>query len=190
MANTNEAKAVNSTNEVMLDLQGRAMYGVKFPVRQYDPEVGDTLDFNATVHSVKRVFGLTESESYPIRCVVESNAGQFDVAEVRPYLRPMKDMYEWEKAEYAALCGKGGYDYDACNCHGLVDWCNAHYIDYRNLIGKGLALPAPEGMYRDALSRLCDADCYPEPDEIFHPMEKGPHESEGHLFRSGCGSLS
>ena len=28
-----------------------------------------------------------------------------------------------------------------------VDYCNKHYLDYHDLISKGLALPAPEGMY-------------------------------------------
>ena len=28
-----------------------------------------------------------------------------------------------------------------------LDWLNAHYFDYRDLIGKGLAIEAPEGMY-------------------------------------------
>ena len=28
------------------------------------------------------------------------------------------------------------------------DWLNAHHFDYRGLIPKGLALEAPEGMYK------------------------------------------
>ena len=28
------------------------------------------------------------------------------------------------------------------------DWLNAHHFDYRRLIPKGLALEAPEGMYK------------------------------------------
>jgi hypothetical protein len=28
------------------------------------------------------------------------------------------------------------------------DWLNAHHFDYRGLIEKGLALEAPEGMYK------------------------------------------
>ena len=31
--------------------------------------------------------------------------------------------------------------------HG-VDWLNAHHFDYRGLIEKGLALEAPEDMYK------------------------------------------
>ena len=30
----------------------------------------------------------------------------------------------------------------------LIDWLNSHHFDYRGLIEKGLALPAPEGMYK------------------------------------------
>lgn len=33
-------------------------------------------------------------------------------------------------------------------CHLSVDWLNAHHFDYRGLITKGLALEAPEGMYK------------------------------------------
>jgi hypothetical protein len=30
----------------------------------------------------------------------------------------------------------------------IFDWLNFHYFDYRNLIGRGLALEAPEGIYK------------------------------------------
>ena len=30
-----------------------------------------------------------------------------------------------------------------------IDWLNSHHFDYRGLIEKGLALEAPEGMYKD-----------------------------------------
>ena len=30
-----------------------------------------------------------------------------------------------------------------------IDWLNAHHFDYRGLIEKGLALEAPEGMYKN-----------------------------------------
>lgn len=29
-----------------------------------------------------------------------------------------------------------------------VNFYNQYYLDYRDLIGKGLALPAPKGMYK------------------------------------------
>ena len=37
------------------------------------------------------------------------------------------------------ICVRGGVD---------ADWYNAHHFDYRGLIEKGLALEAPEGMYK------------------------------------------
>ena len=30
----------------------------------------------------------------------------------------------------------------------VIDWLNAHHFDYHDLIEKGFALEAPEGMYR------------------------------------------
>ena len=34
-------------------------------------------------------------------------------------------------------------------CEGYIDWLNAHHFDFRGLIEKGLALEAPEGMYKN-----------------------------------------
>ena len=69
---------------------------------------------------------------------------------IKPYLRSMSSMTEEEVNEYNELCG--------CNAPypGIVenevakfmDWLNAHHFDYRGLIEKGLALEAPEGMYK------------------------------------------
>lgn len=88
--------------------------------------------------------------------------------EYKPYLRPMSSMNEKEKQEFSIFTGKtevyvqqicldadsmanpiiGG---NKCVYWGLfdkcIDWLNEHYFDYRGLIGKGLAIEAPEGMY-------------------------------------------
>ena len=59
----------------------------------------------------------------------------------RLYLRPMSSMTEDEEVEYESIKGwKNEWE--------LVDWLNAHHFDYRGLIEKGLALKAPEGMYK------------------------------------------
>ena len=76
---------------------------------------------------------------------------------VRPYLRPMSSMTEEEEKLYRKTQDKIpvqwddygqpiGYEY--ANTIKTYDWLNAHHFDYRNLIGKGLALRAPEGMYK------------------------------------------
>lgn len=65
----------------------------------------------------------------------------------KPYLRPMASMTSDERFEYDEL--------QHFYTHGLdfnvdeVDWLNAHHFDYRNLIGKRLALPAPKDMYKE-----------------------------------------
>ena len=56
--------------------------------------------------------------------------------QIRPYLRPIHKLTKEELEELEFLTD-GDY----------VDYCNKHYIDYRNLIPKGLALEAKEGMY-------------------------------------------
>ena len=63
---------------------------------------------------------------------------------LRPYLRPLSSMTEEEKFMYFQL--------SECKSIGgkaeFIDWLNAHHFDYRGLIEKGLALEAPEGMYK------------------------------------------
>jgi len=85
--------------------------------------------------------------------------------EVKPYLRPMSSMTEEEKKELKAdTCpeGTGYFDEKYLICpmshYGeqisydfmsvILEWLNSHHFDYRGLIGKGLALEAPEGMYK------------------------------------------
>lgn len=91
----------------------------------------------------------------------------YDIADVRPYLRPMSSMTE---EEFTKLKEYSGLVYDqldltsfqngAYKCldfylsevpSGAVirvfDWLNKYHFDYRDLIQMGLALEAPEGMY-------------------------------------------
>jgi len=92
---------------------------------------------------------------------------------IKPYLRPMSSMTEEEYDEFKDLttCGRWCDDYDRWAHWGvevvayeydetdkpyynfvdfqkLSDWLNSHHFDYRGLIGKGLALPATEEMYK------------------------------------------
>ena len=64
---------------------------------------------------------------------------------LKPYLRPMSSMTEEEKEEMTKMS-------TLINSVTLVkelgDWLNAHYLDYRGLIPMGLALEAPEDMYK------------------------------------------
>ena len=79
-----------------------------------------------------------------------------DRIEIIPYLRPMYSMSEEEKKEFQAChCVYGWHpDFQPMMCNlanelNMFDWLNEHHFDYRGLIEKGLALEAPENMYKE-----------------------------------------
>lgn len=71
-----------------------------------------------------------------------------DITNIKPYLRSMSSMTEEEKEDFGVPFTSEGLVTlaDTVEC---MDWLNAHHFDYRNLIKKGLALEAPEGMYKE-----------------------------------------
>ena len=75
--------------------------------------------------------------------------------EIKPYLRPMSSMTEEEENEFISLnavpspCQLPNHTRMSWYSNAtMLDWLNEHHFDYRNLIRKGLALEAPEGMYK------------------------------------------
>ena len=108
---------------LLKDLCARLPYGVKMNVHHYYEDNDDgiiTLD----------VFWL-----YDIQIGSKW--------EIKPYLRPMSSMTEEEWKEYLNLAPfTNGW-------FAVMDWLNARHFDYRGLIEKGLALEAPEGMYKN-----------------------------------------
>ena len=77
---------------------------------------------------------------------------QVYLSEVKPYLRPMSSMTEEEWTDYQKIrmidWVNGDINGTFINAGLIVDWLNAHHFDYRGLIEKGLAIKAPEGMYK------------------------------------------
>ena len=67
----------------------------------------------------------------------------------RPYLRPISSMTEEEVKEYKKTCEYSENDEFFYPTFKTYDWLNEHRLDFRGLIGKGLALEATEGMYED-----------------------------------------
>ena len=92
---------------------------------------------------------------------------------VKPYLRPMSSMTEEEYTKYRKIQGRNCDYGEATICVSkslyprilyddnkpvkinvyypnpvIQDWLNAHHFDYRGLIPMGLALEAPEEMYK------------------------------------------
>ena len=70
----------------------------------------------------------------------------------KPYLRPMDSMTYSQQKEYNHLLKRMVNTNDADILYTgskiLTDFFNREHIDYRGLIEKGLALEAPEGMYK------------------------------------------
>ena len=72
-----------------------------------------------------------------------------NINEMRPYLRPMSSMTEEEATEFEILSDKLLTEADNTKIwNSVVDWLNEHHFDHRGLIPMGLALEAPEGMYK------------------------------------------
>ena len=70
---------------------------------------------------------------------------------VKPYLRPMSNMTDEEEKIYSQMWNlQDEYPTDADIQFKIdvFDWLLAHHFDFRGLIEKGLALEAPEGMYK------------------------------------------
>ena len=83
----------------------------------------------------------------PNKIIIDGEFTLFDgwqVNEFKPYLRPMSSMTEEEKENFQ------NFIFPACNDPvSMLDWLNSHHFDYRSLIEKGIALEAPERMYKN-----------------------------------------
>lgn len=78
----------------------------------------------------------------------------------KPYLRPLSSMTKEEmrtipkpfKVQPNGRISSFDIDFaletDIRDIIEITDWLNVHHFDYRGLIEKGLALEAPEGMYK------------------------------------------
>ena len=131
---------------LLKDLSGRLPYGVIVDYKENEFEIPHwkitTIypnTFDGWIGYDRRVGAGSETGSRP-----------FKIGEVKPYLRPMSSMTDEEKLDYVALgdilrYGKPQYAYLISE---QLDYLNINHFDYRGLIEKGLALEAPEGMYK------------------------------------------
>lgn len=69
------------------------------------------------------------------------------IYDIKPYLRPISSMTEEEKEDFGVPFTSEGLTTlaDTIEC---IDWLNEHCFDYRELIPMGLALEAPDNMYK------------------------------------------
>ena len=123
---------------LLIDLCARLPYGVKVWYKYgllASGKFATSLRLADEKIALSRKFNK-EGDWYPIE-----EAGEILI---KPYLRPMSSMTEEEKINYRAFFNYDGVEYP----DEYIDWLNAHHFDYRGLIEKGLALEAPEGMYK------------------------------------------
>lgn len=98
--------------------------------------------------------------------IQQTDGAPYTIDDFKPYLRPMSSMTDEEFQEIHNICPHSTFN--KTNCSGwiigmdgseygrisrideiskLIDCLNKKGFDYRDLIPKGLALEAPEGMY-------------------------------------------
>lgn len=124
------------------DLCGRLPYGIicKYWAKDYAKDCGDFISEDE---------GKIESISFANReVVIGFTCVDLDTDIIKPYLRPMSSMTEKENNELGRISCEGNIEHKYGIFYRSQDYLNSIHIDYRGLIEKGLALPAPEGMYK------------------------------------------
>lgn len=142
-----------------IDISGRLHYGVivNYKENEYDHRKWKITNLHTFSYSRSGTLIDTDYDgwiSYEEHegCGMSTGSRPFRFGEVLPYLRPMSSMTEEERKDIGKIVttvyGGKVVDDDFVNVIKYIDWLNAHHFDYRGLIERGLALEAPEGMYK------------------------------------------
>ncbi len=135
---------------LLIDLCARLPYGVKVRISS---EGNGHLHQNTTTLDIDNLHLYMLDGGY----YIHGNIYRIPCFQLLPYLRPMSSMTEEEKRAFDKfICidedawhGKeNGCLNQAKIMSGGIDWLLSHHFDFRGLIEKGLALEAPEGMYK------------------------------------------
>ena len=123
-------------NLLLKDLCTRLPYGVRYRHFTWNDEYGETY-IAAQIYSIN-------TDGYVKNCHDDETVY---IDNVRPYLFHLSSMTEEQKKEYQYITERWMND-PAYSISDSIDWLNKHHFDYRGLIEKGLALEAPEEMYK------------------------------------------
>ena len=134
---------------LLTDLCARLPYGVKVRISN---EIDGCSHANTTTLDTDNLHKYMLNGGYYMRGLFYKTPN----FQLLPYLRPMSSMTEEEKKEFQAChCVYELHpDFQPMMCNlanelNMFDWLNAHHFDYRGLIPMGLALEAPEDMYKN-----------------------------------------
>ncbi len=141
---------------LLKDLCARLPYGVIMNYKDYpnDYHTWKLSTLNALPYSKAGIpidtdwDGDVEYVEYP-GCGMSTASRPISLEKNLPYLRPMSSMTEEEESIYEQLTKDVHYKPRESTCCKLISWLNEHHFDYNYLIGKGLALEAPEDMYKE-----------------------------------------
>lgn len=101
---------------------------------------------------VHELFTIDGREANNACIQVDGYDAWFSVDTFKPYLRPMSSMTEEEIKTYHSYCECNDGDFTGeilyFDTIESFDYLNSIHIDYRGLIPMGLALEAPDGMYK------------------------------------------
>ena len=121
---------------LLKDLCTRLPYGVCYRHFTWNDKYGETY-IAAQIYSIN-------TDGYVKNCYDDETVY---IDNVRPYLFPFSSMTEEQKKEYQYITERWMYD-SSYSISDSIDWLNKNHFDYRGLIEKGLALEAPEEMYK------------------------------------------
>ena len=138
-------------NLLLKDLCARLPYGVMVEAIPYvDPQKLCYVD------PIRQEYRLDFDQSHGIFL---RNAVGEDYSRIKPYLRPLSSMTDEESKMYNRFIYTSHHEWDGQSTYTdyvaksdittYIDWLNAHHFDHRHLIEKGLALEAPEDMYKN-----------------------------------------
>lgn len=127
---------IQEKQRLLKDLSARLPYGVKVLDNSHK-DYGASKVINIGIDGSILVDNETNDiQYYPI------------IDDIKPYLRSLSSMTEEEDARRCAFLDdiEGGLEDDTIP--NYINWLNANYFDYHNLIPEGLALEALEDMYK------------------------------------------
>lgn len=127
---------------LLSDLCARLPYGVQF-------------ESYGIAGSVHRLYDIGYGGSELNEPIINHGYG---ISEIKPYLRRMSSMTDNEKTELYRECHTVLLTKNERECEMVAvpnavlvsDWFNRHHIDHHALIEKGLAIEAPEYMYKNS----------------------------------------